>query len=169
MEIDQRLEQRININFLVKLGRNGPEIHQMLQQLYGEDAQKERTVFKWVQCFREGHKDPKDDARSGRPSTSSGNENIDHVHSLVLSDRRLTIKIIAEELGLGVVRSHDFDRTFGKEKRSAPSLYQNCSLLSKSCNGRSVALTRKPQKKEMNSWKGSSQVTNHGSTSTTSS
>ena len=86
MEIDQQLEQRINIKFLVKLGKNGPEIHQMLQQVCGEYALKERTVFKWVQRFREGRKVPKDDARSGHPFTSSGNENIDRVHSLVLSD-----------------------------------------------------------------------------------
>ena len=56
MEIDQQLEQRINIMFLVKLGKNGPEIHQMLQQVYEEDALKERTVFKWVQRLREGRK-----------------------------------------------------------------------------------------------------------------
>jgi len=103
---DQKLEQRINIKFLVKLGENGPEIHQMLQQVYGECALKERTVFKWVQHFREGREDPKDDARSGCPSTSSGNENIDHVCSLVLSDRRLTVRMIAEELGLGKSSIH---------------------------------------------------------------
>ena len=83
MEINQQLEQRINIKFLVKLGKKGPEIHQMLQQVYGEYGLKERTVFKWV-GFWEGREDPKDDARSGRPSTSSGNENIDRVCSLVL-------------------------------------------------------------------------------------
>src|SRR5215475_9686622 len=71
----------------------------MLQQVYGEDALNERTVFKWVQRFREGREDPKDDSRSGRPSTSSGKENIDRVHSIVLSDRRLTVRMIAEELG----------------------------------------------------------------------
>jgi len=54
MEIDQQPEQWINIKFLVKLGKNGREIHQMLQQFYGEYALKERTVFKWVQRFREG-------------------------------------------------------------------------------------------------------------------
>ena len=87
MEIDQQLEQWINIKFHVKLGKNGPEIHQMLQQVYEQDALKERTVFRWVQRFREGCEDPKNDARSGRPSTSSGNENIDRGRSLVLSDR----------------------------------------------------------------------------------
>jgi len=106
MEIDQQLEQWINIKFLVKLGKNGPEIHQMLQQVYGEDALKERTFFKWVQRFWEGREDPKDDARSGCPSTSSGNENIDRVHSLVLSDRPLNVRMIAEEPGLGKLAVH---------------------------------------------------------------
>ena len=73
----------------------------MLQHVYGEDALKERTVLKWVQHFREGREDPKDDVRSGHPSTSSCNENIDRVWSLELSDRRLTVRMIAEELGLG--------------------------------------------------------------------
>jgi len=71
-----------------------------------ESALKERTVFKRVQRFREGPQDPKDDARSGRPSTSSGNENLDHVRSLMLSDRRLTVRMIAEELGLGKSSVH---------------------------------------------------------------
>ena len=56
----------------MKLGKNDTEILQMLQQVYGEYALKERNVFKWVQRFREDREDPKDNARSGRPSTSSG-------------------------------------------------------------------------------------------------
>jgi transposase len=87
MEIDQQLEEWINIKFLVKLGNNGPEICQMLQQAYVEDALKRRTVFKWVQHYREDRNDPKDNKRSERPSTSRSDENIDRVHSLVLSDK----------------------------------------------------------------------------------
>jgi len=59
MEINQQLEQRINIKFLVKLGKNGPKIHQMVQQVYGEDTLKERTVFKWVQRFGKAMKTPR--------------------------------------------------------------------------------------------------------------
>ena len=106
MEIDQQLEQQMNIKFLVKLGKNGPEIHKMLQQVYGEDALKERTVFKWVQRFREGREDPKDNTRSGHPSTSSDNENINCVLSLMLTDHRLTVRMVAEELGLGKSSVH---------------------------------------------------------------
>jgi hypothetical protein len=45
MEIDQQLEQRINIKFLVKLGKIGPKICQVLQQAYGEDALKGCSVI----------------------------------------------------------------------------------------------------------------------------
>jgi hypothetical protein len=38
MEIDQQLEQRINVKFLVKLGKSGPEICQMLQQMPSKGA-----------------------------------------------------------------------------------------------------------------------------------
>jgi len=59
MEIDQKLEQWINIKFLVKMGKNGPEIHQMLQQVYGEYALKERTFSSGSSVFRKAVKTPR--------------------------------------------------------------------------------------------------------------
>jgi hypothetical protein len=38
IEINQQLEQQINIKFLVKLGKSGPKICQILRQAYGEDG-----------------------------------------------------------------------------------------------------------------------------------
>jgi hypothetical protein len=73
----------------------------MLQQAYGEDALKRSAVFKWVQHYREGRKDPTDNKRSEHPSTSHSDENINRVHSLVLSDRRMTVQMIADELQIG--------------------------------------------------------------------
>ena len=95
----------------MKLGKKGPVIHQMLQQVYGECALKEITVFKWIQRFREGREDPKDDASSRHPSTSRGNENIDRVRPRVLSDRRLTVTMIAE-LRLGKSSVHTILREY---------------------------------------------------------
>lgn len=59
------MERRIIIKFLVKFGKNGVEINQMLQEAYEKEARKETTAFKWVQDLWEGCEDPKDDARSG--------------------------------------------------------------------------------------------------------
>jgi hypothetical protein len=54
-----------------------------------------------MQHYWEGQKDPTDNKRSGCPSTSHSNENIIQVHSLVHSDRRITVQMIADELQIG--------------------------------------------------------------------
>jgi len=41
------LEQRTNIKFLVKLGKSGKEIREMLVQVYGDNATKKTAVYKW--------------------------------------------------------------------------------------------------------------------------
>jgi hypothetical protein len=48
------LEQRTNINFLVKFGKSGKEFRQMLVQGYGDNAMKKTAVYRWVKCFSEG-------------------------------------------------------------------------------------------------------------------
>ena len=45
-----------------------------------------------------------DDNRSGRPSTSRTDENVECVRQKVQSDHRLTVKIIADELGMNSKR-----------------------------------------------------------------
>jgi cytochrome c-type biogenesis protein CcmH/NrfF len=40
------LEQRTNIKFLVKLGKSGNEIREMLVQGYGDNAMKKTAVYK---------------------------------------------------------------------------------------------------------------------------
>jgi hypothetical protein len=42
-----------------------------------------------------------DSKRSGHPSTSRGDENLDQMHSPVLSDCRMTVQMIADELRIG--------------------------------------------------------------------
>jgi hypothetical protein len=42
-----------------------------------------------------------DNKRSGHPFTSRSDENIDRMHSLVLSDHRMTVQMIADELQIG--------------------------------------------------------------------
>jgi hypothetical protein len=90
----------------VKLGKSGPDICQMLQQAYGEVALKRSSVFRWGQRYREGRKDPTDNKMLGCPSTWRSDENIDRVHSLVLSDCRMTVQMIADELQIGRTSVH---------------------------------------------------------------
>ena len=62
------LEQRTNVRFLVKLGKSGKEIREMLVQVYGDNAMKKTEVYKWVKLFSEGRESVTDEERSGRPA-----------------------------------------------------------------------------------------------------
>jgi len=44
----------------------------MLEMVYGESAMKRRTVYKWVDRFKEGRESVDDNARAGRPSAGEG-------------------------------------------------------------------------------------------------
>ena len=94
------MEQRVNLKFLVKLGKNPNECVKLLQEAYGEDAMSKTRVYEWHKRFKNGREEVEDDRKSGRPSTSKTDENIDRVRQLVRSDRRLTVRMIAEELGM---------------------------------------------------------------------
>jgi hypothetical protein len=43
-----------NIKFIVKLGKSGSEITEMIVQVYGDNAMKKTAVYKWVTRFSEG-------------------------------------------------------------------------------------------------------------------
>ena len=61
-------------------------------------------IFEWHKRFREGKEDMEDDPRSGRPTTSRTNENVERVKEKVRSDRRLTVRMIADELNMNSER-----------------------------------------------------------------
>jgi hypothetical protein len=97
---DKLLELRINIKFCAKLGKSENETLQMLTEVYGANAMKNLSVFEWHKRFKEGREDIKDDERTGCLKTHQTDENMEKVQKLVCSDRRLIVRITAEELNL---------------------------------------------------------------------
>lgn len=97
---DHNFEQRCAIRFCFKLGHSATETFQKLQQAYGENVLSRAQVFRWFKAFSEGIELIEDEPRSRRPSTSKNDENIIRFRDLVRSDRRLTVRMIREQLGL---------------------------------------------------------------------
>ena len=93
-----RMEQRINLKFLVKLGKN--ECFKLLKEVYGKDVMSRPRVFEWHKRFKSGCEEVENDPKSGRPSTTKADENIRRVKQLVRSDRRFRVCMIADELAL---------------------------------------------------------------------
>ena len=77
------LEQRTKIQFLVKLGKSGNEIREMLVQVYRDNVLKKTAVYKWVKRFSDRRESVTDEERSGRPATSRTEENIAKICHIV--------------------------------------------------------------------------------------
>ena len=54
----------------------------------------------WYNRFKEGRENVNDGARPGRPSTSTTDENIEAVKKMILDNRRITIREVADDVGI---------------------------------------------------------------------
>ena len=84
----------------MKLNKSARGTFVSLTEAY-EDATLSRTVvFKWHNGFKEGRENVEDDPRSGRPISATNDENVEVVRAVMMKDRRLSVRMIAEETGL---------------------------------------------------------------------
>lgn len=72
----------------------------MLTVAFGESTMSRTQVQLWYNRFKEGREDVNDDARPGRPSTSTTDENIEAVKKMILDNRRITIREVADDVGI---------------------------------------------------------------------
>jgi len=72
----------------------------MLEKCFGNDSLKKTVVYQWHERFKNGRESIEDDERSGRPSTSKTDENIDKVKEILVNNHKLTIREIAEDLNI---------------------------------------------------------------------
>ncbi|GBN15395.1 Putative uncharacterized protein FLJ37770 [Araneus ventricosus] len=92
------MEQRENNKFCFKLGKTAAETHEMLGKLYSVDAMSKKRVFEWFKRFRYRKEDVEDEPRLGRQTTSTTPNDIERVRRMLEDDRRLSLRMIAEEL-----------------------------------------------------------------------
>jgi len=98
--MQRSLEQRYAINFCAKLGKSGSETLQLLRTAYGDAVLYSAQVFRWHKAFKDGRESVEDKQRAGRPSTSRIEDNVARVKAVLDRDRRLIVRLIAEEAGL---------------------------------------------------------------------
>jgi len=89
-------EQHINIKFCLKLQKVLKKTHEMLKLVYGDDAVTMKTVYKWLEGFRNGCESVEDEKRSGLPPTSKTQENVERVSEMIRSNRRVPKREISE-------------------------------------------------------------------------
>ena len=115
-----KTETRAVIKFLQKKGMTPKEIHADMVQTLAEASPSYATVKKWAAEFRRGRNSTKDDPRSGRPKTSTSDEQVDAIHRMVSDDKCLTVQQIAKSIGISSGSVHTvLTENLGMSKLSA--------------------------------------------------
>jgi len=90
------IETRAVIRFFFLQGKAPKEIHAILVETLGENASLYAAVKNWVAQFKRGDFSTCDSPRPGRPKTVTTTEIIDQIQELILEDRRISAKSMAE-------------------------------------------------------------------------
>ena len=107
----------------------------MLVQVYGREAVSRKCVYEWFKCFRKGKETIEDEPHLSRSSTSRTPEVIEKVRQMLAQDRLLTVRLIAEELGINKERRTPSSAMNWVSGRSAPDLCRTSSQTSRKQNG----------------------------------
>ncbi|UYV75875.1 hypothetical protein LAZ67_13001632 [Cordylochernes scorpioides] len=86
--------------------RKCADAFRMLTVAYGEATLDRSNVYRWYKMFSEGQEDVNDEERAGRPSTSTTDEKINEVEKIILANRRITVREVAEDLNISIGSCH---------------------------------------------------------------
>ncbi|PNF43587.1 hypothetical protein B7P43_G03209 [Cryptotermes secundus] len=102
----EQYEQRYCIKFCQKLGDTQVETIRKIQQAFGHDAMSNSWIKEWYNRFEDGRTSVDSEPRSGRPSTSRNENVIEQVRTLVMEDRCITVRKLANETGVSIGSVH---------------------------------------------------------------
>ena len=98
--ISTALRRELSSSIFFLQGKAKKEIHAILRETLGEHAPSYATLKNWMTQFKHGDFSTCDAPRPGRTKTVTTPEIIDQINELILEERRISAKSIAEQLGI---------------------------------------------------------------------
>ncbi|XP_037938203.1 protein GVQW3-like [Teleopsis dalmanni] len=105
--MEKLVEQRVCLKFCVSNKIPCAESLKMLQKTYNESCMSKTQAYEWYKAFKEGRDVVYDLPRSGRPSTSTNDANIAKIKQLVLENRRMSLRELAQEVNMSLKSVHN--------------------------------------------------------------
>jgi len=84
-------EQHVCIKFCCLLGKTAAETVTMLREAFKGEASSQARVYEWFSRFKRGDMSLENQPRTGRPSTSRTDKNIQKIRDAIMFDRCQTI------------------------------------------------------------------------------
>jgi transposase len=112
LSVCTKQQQHSAIRFLWSEGVSGAETHRRLSAQYGNSVLPQRSVYEWIEKFKNGRTSIMHEEGAGRPSMSTTDNNIERVRDMVLLDRRLTIDEVANHLQISHGSAYDIIHNF---------------------------------------------------------
>ncbi|UYV75016.1 hypothetical protein LAZ67_12002102 [Cordylochernes scorpioides] len=98
--MEQKLKQRICIEFCVKLQISATDTFEMLNKAFPNNAPKRTTVFEWHSRFKAGRISIEEDPRQGRPTFQRTDENVQKITDLIKENPRTTLLELVQDTGI---------------------------------------------------------------------
>jgi transposase len=105
--MQRTIEQRYAIKLCVGLGKSGTETLGMIRQVFKDESMSQTAIFKWHKLFKDGREGVEDEPRAGRPWTSRIDDNVQRVREMLNSDHRLSVRMVADEIGIDKMTVHN--------------------------------------------------------------
>ncbi|KAG5313778.1 SETMR methyltransferase, partial [Acromyrmex insinuator] len=86
-------------------GKTAKETKEKLDKYYVANAPSDYTVKYWFREFRGGRNSTTDEIRSGRPSDAVTEENVKKIHEMVLADRKVKVRELADATKISTERT----------------------------------------------------------------
>jgi len=101
-----RNEKRAVIKYLNLKDLTRNEILSDMKVVLGDDAPLYATIHRWIAEFQRGRELTEDAHRSGHPLEACREENVQCVNDMIITDRRLTVRYVAECVKLSYDTAH---------------------------------------------------------------
>ena len=102
------IEHRAIIKFFTRKWLNAIEISKELDNVYKHSGPSYHTIANWMAELKDPERGFENASRMGSPSTITTDENIEAVERIVMRNRQISIRRLAEELTIihDIVNSH---------------------------------------------------------------
>ena len=97
--MQENIKQRYAVKFCVKLNKSLTETFASVTEAYEVATLSRTMVFKSRKALKEGRENV--GPRSGRPISSTNDQNVEVVRAVMAKDRRLSVSMICRRNGLG--------------------------------------------------------------------